>query len=484
MTSECGCETLETCYDCGVEYDACDDHNCPGPYETESEGYCAACLAYYETTGESDPCDFGDQGIVNPTCAYADKELEPDEKVTAHHFSVRHLPSVAPKEVTSTHERSVAKELGLDPYLDLSQACADFYILERLYVDSHDLASRYDVEAGKTRMDLRLPMDNGRDTRAERLAIAIARTRESLNRELSRQLLTYMVMAVGGELRHASSQAWRVKLTRGTPKRLWPRSPRHRGWAEFPIYASYYRSGERLSKKDTSKLGLDTVSCAACVEHVRAVDTHQKDSIVPCNRKVWYASPKGNEKYRVLPSTHANPNCPSFEWWCTTHNIIPTKETRIPWKPETERLRNYSGVILGSEHRGLAWREWLKTYTTYGVPLLRDCEDVFRKWKWSNSYGGRTWATATHIAAEVASGKMREDAFLDRVWTLQHNGGNLFNKFYRHGLDRLATVLDTQAEDKEDYSKLIKYASRYTQELWREAKSLGVFDRTPAIIWG
>jgi len=133
--------------------------------------------------------------------------------------------------------------------------------------------------------------------------------------------------------------------------------------------------------------------------------------------------------------------------------------------------------MAGRGERGLAWREWLLKYEDEGLPLLDDCIEVFRKWSWVRGYGGDKWADVAEFTRARAAGEMSDSAFLDRVWTLEHNGGNLFNKFYTRGVKKLPAVLAVQAIDTHDYQKLRQYASPYTCRLLNEAERLGAFGR-------
>lgn len=473
--AECACEADASEYDCGedcpCQTDHCDYCGC-GTQEWPSGDGCSACYAHYEATGNVDPCNGWND------CYYADNDEDEDHEPPEDKprlFSIKHLPVADIDEVNVTGERAVAKQLGLDPHLNLAQACADYYVLERLYQDSHDLAARYDAAEGRTKVDVRVPMESGRDSRRERLAIAIAKSRESLNRELSNQLLRYMVMAVGGELRHAPAMARRYHTKRGTPKRLWPKRDLPKDvWKQFHSMRDYL---ER-SPAEQRSLNLWRYGCPACVEANERTRT-----IHPCYR--GYVTKDGGT-VRFRPSNMANPGCGYFNEWCENHGIIAPRTFETSFEAETPRLREYFDTDNASlkGERGLAWREWFRLYTRHGAPLLKDCEEVFTKWKWNSSYGGAKWGQAARFAHLFAAGQMRPAMFLDRVWTLEHNGGNLFNKFYTQGLHNLMNVLAIQSEDEQHYPWLIKHASPYTQELYAEAEQYGVLNRAPQLVGG
>lgn len=436
---ECSCGEA-----CGCEEDGCGDCGC----------------------GVHEHC--GDYWVEGGTCCDCGAENESVYRSvdTSRTFSVRR-PSVvrSADEVQSNDEFSVAREMGLDRELPLPMACADFYILERLFEDLHDRSYQYDAASGQTRLNgQRFPAEFGSDSRLERLAYSVAATREQLNTELSRQLLLYMVMATGGELRHASSgKAFKRKKQKATPKSQWPKNPNGKRviWREFKMYEPYVQREKDGTLGPNRKAELRNYGCYACWEMQQ---NHPHLSVIePC--------------WNLKPASHANPKCGYFKAWAEKRGIVTSTYVDHEYKPHTGRLKRYFAMNPYGNGRGLAWREWARMYEEEGAPLLKDCAEVFTKWMWVDGYGGKKWGEATEFAHLFANGKMTASAFLDRVWTLEHNGGNLFNKYYTVNTNQLRTVLETQAADDQVYTNLRKHASRYTRELLSEYEALKAYAR-------
>lgn len=61
--------------------------------------------------------------------------------------------------------------------------------------------------------------------------------------------------------------------------------------------------------------------------------------------------------------------------------------------------------------------------------LLKNVSIFFRK-KFSSGYGGVPWAEIAEHALSFAEGKINAEIFLDKAMSLEHNGGNIFNKSF------------------------------------------------------
>lgn len=119
-----------------------------------------------------------------------------------------------------------------------------------------------------------------------------------------------------------------------------------------------------------------------------------------------------------------------------------------------------SGGSEGS--RGDSWGSFLHFHDKYGAKALKWLSDGFEEDGWPGGYGGEAWAFIARVAYEYQTGKMSAHAFMDRCWTLHHNGGNVFDKMYdSYTLDRL---LMFQAQDK--YGPLARVASPDVKDLW------------------
>jgi phosphohistidine swiveling domain-containing protein len=61
--------------------------------------------------------------------------------------------------------------------------------------------------------------------------------------------------------------------------------------------------------------------------------------------------------------------------------------------------------------------------------LLKNLSIFFRK-KFASGYGGVPWAEIAEHALSFAEGKINAEIFLDKAMSLEHNGGNIFNKSF------------------------------------------------------
>ncbi len=126
------------------------------------------------------------------------------------------------------------------------------------------------------------------------------------------------------------------------------------------------------------------------------------------------------------------------------------------------RLKPYLSAHSGGSRSG-AWKTWLVLVAKEGSEMLLEAADAFDDYAWNKSYGGPNWAIAARVAYEYHKNVISKRVFIDRCWTLQHNGGCIFNKFYG-GMGGLKAVLETQAT--EPYTALVPSASKYVKELW------------------
>lgn len=112
-------------------------------------------------------------------------------------------------------------------------------------------------------------------------------------------------------------------------------------------------------------------------------------------------------------------------------------------------FQGYLDMIIGGElrhHRSArtstlrgdrkeAWGEWHAIRTAAGESALSDAVDLFEDFN-SSSYGGAAWANIARLLLARKTGgrhgswpaNMTARTFVDRVWTLEHNGGSLFDK--------------------------------------------------------
>lgn len=90
--------------------------------------------------------------------------------------------------------------------------------------------------------------------------------------------------------------------------------------------------------------------------------------------------------------------------------------------------RAVGGRLLGSS-RSTAWSGWKRIFETVGPEALTDAAALFRDIK-GESVGGELWAIAAETVRDYyrKDGKLPPHLFLDRLFTICHNGGSIFNK--------------------------------------------------------
>jgi hypothetical protein len=94
-------------------------------------------------------------------------------------------------------------------------------------------------------------------------------------------------------------------------------------------------------------------------------------------------------------------------------------------------LRHHMGVgqlaCLSSSRRS-AGGYFLGMIDKYGPSIVKDAADIFDDGTWSSGFGGAKWAAAAKILHARMTNKLPAWTFVDRVFSMQHNGGSLLNK--------------------------------------------------------
>lgn len=138
------------------------------------------------------------------------------------------------------------------------------------------------------------------------------------------------------------------------------------------------------------------------------------------------------------------------------------------------------GKVLSSV-RKIAWTGWRKIFNHYGVDALLEMSKLFRE-TGKGGYGGPLWADGSDILYARLTGTLGPDfttnrfLFVDRVFTLEHNGGCFLNKITwgnnrtNHtkgwGLGAMQqTVLKAHSAEVPDFDTLYGAASENVQEL-------------------
>lgn len=94
---------------------------------------------------------------------------------------------------------------------------------------------------------------------------------------------------------------------------------------------------------------------------------------------------------------------------------------------ELRHHRAASTSTLKNTDRSSAWGEWYAIRSAAGVSALSDAETLFVDFH-STSYGGEAWARIARTLRERLQGKRSAAQFVDNVFSLEHNGGCLFDK--------------------------------------------------------
>lgn len=132
-----------------------------------------------------------------------------------------------------------------------------------------------------------------------------------------------------------------------------------------------------------------------------------------------------------------------------------------------------------SGNRDRAWSGWRSIYEQVGPEALMDLHDLFLEFS-GGGYGGPPWAEACKILYSREIGTLgptdflNRKMFVDRAWTLEHNGGCFLNKILWRvknnkgwGMDYLKDrVLNSHAANPPNYKLLLKVASPEVTKLW------------------
>lgn len=145
---------------------------------------------------------------------------------------------------------------------------------------------------------------------------------------------------------------------------------------------------------------------------------------------------------------------------------------------EARHHRALKNRILNAD-RDRAWSGWRSIYDQVGPEALIDLADLFMEFE-GGSYGGTPWANACKILHSREMGTLGPNEFLnkkmfiDRAWTLEHNGGCFLNKIswgvtnpagWNMG-DLKVRILNSHASNPPRYKMLLKAASTEVVNLW------------------
>ncbi len=159
----------------------------------------------------------------------------------------------------------------------------------------------------------------------------------------------------------------------------------------------------------------------------------------------------------------------SKEWDCDHHGLAPCGyDEREDSDWEANVPKDLHGFIRNAEGSGRtsAWEFWLQETRGNEATMLRHAARVFRDESlWNGGYGGEGWGMIAQVAADYYAGKISPLLFVDRCWTLEHNGGNVFNKLW--GTEsHVGSMLQHQSRDEYD-GYLTAWASPENLRPWR-----------------
>ncbi len=169
--------------------------------------------------------------------------------------------------------------------------------------------------------------------------------------------------------------------------------------------------------------------------------------------------------------------CGCFDRYCTECYWNHSDD----WQYE---MRSTSPVIIETildscgDHREGAWRDWVHLLNSVGpLACAEACVRGFSDVSWNDGFGGPAWASIARLARDYLKGKVNAEIFMNMAWSLQHNGGNMFNKVWSwSACRRLQEQLEVQAVD--EYGMLVGTATAEPAALWRQraTRAARVFD--------
>lgn len=145
---------------------------------------------------------------------------------------------------------------------------------------------------------------------------------------------------------------------------------------------------------------------------------------------------------------------------------------------EARHHRAIKNRILSGD-RDRAWSGWRSIYDQVGPEALLDLANLFMEFT-GGTYGGAPWAEACKILYSREMGTLGPNEFLnkkmfvDRAWTLEHNGGCFLNKISWavknpngwHIGELKSKILDSHASSPPNWRSLLRAASEEVLILW------------------
>ena len=287
---------------------------------------------------------------------------------------------------------------GLNPNLSLPEACANFYVLERLIADGSPSAEAQLVE---------------------------------YETELAKEFSAYLDIAVGGELRHV----FHVNSNSSGDDECGDCC------ANALCRTSYCGCGDTKCEDPDCGCGDedDDTGEQAC-----------EDPGCGCGDEVCETSYCGCcDKYEYDCSCGDCGACGGSnddDWADRLHPILEKFALKV-------RTMVGHGDKMWTDDRALAWDQWVHIRHIHGieaVAMARDCFNDRSIWH-DGGFGGKPWGTAAGLLYDYLTAAISARVFINMAWSLQHNGGCIFNKVYNE-TSELQQVLELQARST-DYTK-------------------------------
>lgn len=119
----------------------------------------------------------------------------------------------------------------------------------------------------------------------------------------------------------------------------------------------------------------------------------------------------------------------------------------------------YKGSVPGLDPEYAKFRDSLPSSSTaaanylktnpLSMPIgeyMRQVSMVFHKGGFNSGFGGAKWGAISDALVRYLHGETSLEGFIDTAWTLEHNGGCMFNKqmLYNQNTSFIGTILDVQ----------------------------------------
>jgi hypothetical protein len=397
--------------------DFCDDHDeeiyydC---YDCEDSG-CSMC-------SDNECHQFDASGTYY--CEYPPDHLPPHGLPGSYHWLDGESYDNGTKVKKSPNAWDTIEKYGIDRSLNLARECAEFYTLERLVTQGEIITSVAVMSDGRRIVERACAYPF--ESRQEMLWTAASRSLSSLEKRLAHSFSRYVEVACAGEARHATRLV-------NVPKK------KHKDHVDCPLSGRCTQYSCFTARGSGSFPRIYPKALKGCInKHPEYVHTCNKSCCEKC-------------KSGMVPKIDDFPVAvrPFF------------RRVKLGKKAHSTQEGSRTG----------SWLEWIdyrkKTKVGKSLASIQGLVDVFDM-PWSSGYGGDSWRTCAEVLRDFYAGILSPRLFIDRCWTLEHNGGNVFNKVYT--TSGLKTTLNEQAAYPYNHPShgILKYCSRGVQSLWSE----------------